>query len=111
MVKFLRAMMGQTGGSHIKAAVTMAVTPSFTGPGAPRGVGFAWGRSALLETGCAQIVSKDGATPGFRAWIGFVPSDATGVVVMANWSNSDDTQPTTQIGQQILRALHGGPGL
>jgi serine-type D-Ala-D-Ala carboxypeptidase/endopeptidase len=111
MLKFLQAVMGQTGDSHMKAAVTMAVTPSFTGPGAPKGVGFAWGRGALLETGCAEVVSKDGATPGFHAWIAFVPSDATGVVVMANWSNSDDTEPTRQIAQQILRALHGGPGL
>lgn len=109
MLKFLEAMMGHA--SPVKSAAAKAVEVAWTGPGSKHGIGLAWEHEMLSESTCAEIVWKGGASPGFHSWMGFVPYDDTGVVVLANWTNSEGKEAATQIGHQLLRAMHGGFGL
>jgi CubicO group peptidase (beta-lactamase class C family) len=85
-------------------ALGEALKKWFTGHGSKKGIGFAWEYDSLLNTGCAEYVSKGGDSPGFASWIGFVPSDGNGVVVLTNDTGADAPKA---IGLRVLRALHG----
>ena len=60
-----------------------------------------WFVSSLEVQGTERmLISKDGATEGFRSWIGYVPALGRGVFVLANF----DADPAT-VGTQILSEL------
>jgi hypothetical protein len=49
-----------------------------------------------------KLIFKDGAVPGYAAFIAFAPSSQTGVVVLANQTGC----PVVRIGMQLVHGMY-----
>lgn len=63
-------------------------------------VGLAWQIQALANG--TTILTKDGAVPGFSAFVVFAPATRTGAVVLANQAKC----PVQKIGAALIAALN-----
>lgn len=97
MLKFLTANLGLTGPKDLREAMQLAhreffvVNPIFS-------LGLGWQR---VKRRNQLIIDKNGGLPGFSSYIGMIPYQKIGIVLLANKSKV----PLTQIGREILIEL------
>ncbi len=104
MLKWLVFNMGLTI-SDLTDLLPMVRKPRFEQGGIKRSLDWATSRlesSPTVDVGGASVIWKTGATPGFRSYIGYVPRQKVGIVVLAA-SNID----TVRIGRTVLGSLIG----
>jgi CubicO group peptidase (beta-lactamase class C family) len=99
LLTFLAAMMGYT---HNPLAAAQKKALSIKRPtGAPfMETGLGWD---IDTRGGSEIISKGGATAGYKTFIGYSPKTRVGVVALANTSAGEGT---TDIGQHLLDARY-----
>jgi CubicO group peptidase (beta-lactamase class C family) len=86
MLTFLAANMGLRE-SRLYSSMNSTHQPRRPAGSANMQVGLGW---HVLSTGERQIVWHNGGTGGYRSFIGFVPGEDVGVVVLTNSSTSAD---------------------
>ena len=98
MATFLAANLGELpdhrpieDGMALAQQGVFNVKPHFT-------QGLAW---QIISSGNLTIIDKDGGLPSTSTYIGFVPQQKLGVVILVNRGK----QHATKIGRQILHAL------
>jgi beta-lactamase class C len=98
MATFLVANLGELpehgqieNGMALAQQGVFTVGPRFT-------IGLAW---QIVSAGNLTIIDKNGGLPNTSTWIGFVPQQKVGAVILCNRGK----QHATQIGRQILHAL------
>ncbi len=65
-------------------------------------IGLGWYDNPLYQKPGIMKINKNGGMPGTSTYLAFVKGTKTGVVVLAN----SDSQPTTKLGNDILKILN-----
>lgn len=103
MLYWLKFNLGITDSSY-SDLLPMLQTVYFPS-GATTGESLGWFVSTLHNG--SLMFRKNGSTTGFNAWIGFVPSSMTGVVVLCNSNLSGVLgSPVDNLGKAILDAVN-----
>jgi CubicO group peptidase (beta-lactamase class C family) len=77
-----------------------AMHRAYHAEGPDSSVGLAWNMRNRPDG--TKLISKDGAVPGYAAFIVFAPSSQTGAVVLANQVGC----PVVKIGMQLMRGMN-----
>jgi serine-type D-Ala-D-Ala carboxypeptidase/endopeptidase len=104
MQRFLAWNMGEIKSDFPNGLLEDLHKSRFALPRPGAGVGLAW-QIAPLGAGLS-VVWKNGETPGYSSYIGFVPNARLGIVLLANSAHC----PVTRAGYQILATLKGQAG-
>jgi serine-type D-Ala-D-Ala carboxypeptidase/endopeptidase len=105
MQRFLAWNMGKLKVNSLNDLLEDLHKPRFALPRPGAGIGLGWQIAPLGER--LSAVWKNGGTPGYSTYIGFVPGANSGIVLLANSTKC----PVTRVGAQILAALNGqAPG-
>jgi CubicO group peptidase (beta-lactamase class C family) len=102
MMRYLDFMLGETN-SPLAALIPVMEQNRFPANNG-KGVGLAW-QLERLSNG-TQLFYKDGAVPGFSAFIIYAPSTLTGAVVLANQYHC----PVQQLGATLINSLNQSTG-
>jgi CubicO group peptidase (beta-lactamase class C family) len=101
MRRFLAWNMGEVS-SDLNDLLGELHKPRFALPRPGASIALGWHVLPIGKQG-SPIVWKDGATLGYRSYIGFIMDTKSGVVILANSAKC----PAARIGTQILAALSG----
>lgn len=97
MLKFLEANMGAYGPKELRAAMQMAQKGVFQ---AHKNLVLGLGWQRVIDRG-RLIIDKNGGVTGFSTYIGMLPSERVGVVLLMNKGDAR----ATGVGRRILLAL------
>lgn len=95
MEKFLAANMGVRGPKKLLEAMKFAQAPRFDVGKNNLELGLGW--QNILREG-VKIIDKNGGLPGFSSYIGFLPEQEIGIVILANRAKIG----ATQFGRRLL---------
>ncbi len=101
MQRFLAWNMGKLKVNSLNDLLEDLHKPRFALPRPGAGIGLGW--QIVPLGGRLSVVWKNGGTPGYSSYIGFVPGANSGIVLLANSTKC----PVTRVGAQILAALNG----
>src|SRR4029077_10441145 len=102
MMRYLDFMLGQTS-SPLAMLIPVMEENRFPAPNG-RGVGLSWQIERLANG--TPLFYKDGAVPGFSAFMIYAPSTLTGAVILANQSQC----PVQKLGATLINGLNQSTG-